>query len=101
MRTLASAVVVSAILATGCSGPSNDVFGADLYSSSCAHCHGSELAGGIGPALGPGSNAVALTDQQIVDVIRIGPGAMTSFGDRFTQPQLDSLVDHLRTEQGS
>lgn len=101
MRTSVAAMLLSVLVGTGCSGPSNDVFGADLYSSSCAHCHGSDLAGGIGPALGPGSDAAALTDQQIVDVIRIGPGAMTSFEDRFTQPQLDSLVDYLRTEQGS
>ena len=96
-----AAGVLAVFLAAGCSGPANDVFGADLYSSSCAHCHGSDLAGGIGPALGPGSTAATLTDQQIVDVIRIGPGAMTSFGDRFTETQLNSLVDHLRAEQGS
>ena len=58
-------------------------------------------AGGIGPALGPGSNAVALTDEQIIDVIRIGPGSMTAFGDRFTDAQFDSLVEYLRAEQGS
>lgn len=101
MRMSVAAFVLAVLAAAGCSGPPSDVFGVDLYSSSCAHCHGSDLAGGIGPALGPGSNAVTLTDQQIVDVIRIGPGAMTSFGDRFTQAQLDSLVDYLRTEQGS
>ena len=96
-----AAVVLALFIVAGCAGPADDVFGADLYSSSCAHCHGSDLAGGIGPSLGPGSNAAMLTDQQIVDVIRIGPGAMTSFGDRFTETQLNSLVDHLRTEQGS
>ncbi len=100
MRKTAAAVLAVLTIA-GCSGPADDVFGADLYSSSCAHCHGSDLAGGIGPPLGPGSNAATLTDQQIIGVIRIGPGAMTSFGNRFTQAQLDSLVDFLRTEQGS
>ena len=97
----ASAVALVLVVVAGCAGPANDVFGADLYSSSCAHCHGSELAGGIGPPLDRGSNAATLTDQQIVDVVRIGPGAMVSFGNRFTEAQLDSLVDHLRTEQGS
>jgi mono/diheme cytochrome c family protein len=100
MRRLAAAVLAVLVFA-GCSGPADDVFGAELYSSSCAHCHGSDLAGGIGPALGPGSNAVALTDEQIIDVIRIGPGSMTAFGDRFTDAQLDSLVEYLRAEQGS
>jgi mono/diheme cytochrome c family protein len=100
MRKLVAVVLIMFVVA-GCSGPADDAFGADLYSSSCAHCHGSDLAGGIGPPLGAGSNAATLTDQQIVDVIRIGPGAMTSFGNRFTEAQLDSLVDYLRTEQGS
>jgi len=95
-----AAGVLAVFISAGCSGPAVDVFGADLYSSSCAHCHGSDLAGGIGPALGPDSNAATLTDQQVVDVIRIGPGAMTSFGNRFTEAQLDSLVDYLRAEQG-
>lgn len=100
MRVLAASLVV-VFAAAGCSGPGNDVFGADLYSSSCAQCHGSDLAGGIGPPLGPGSNAVALTDEQIIDVIRVGPGAMPSFGDRFTDAQLESLVEYIRIEQGS
>lgn len=100
MRTLAAGLLVL-LVAAGCSGTTDDVFGADLYSSSCARCHGSDLGGGIGPPLGPGSNAATLTDEQIVNVIRIGPGAMTSFGDRFTEAQLDSLVDYMRTEQSS
>lgn len=101
MRTLAAALVILGLAIAGCSGPAHDVFGADLFASSCAHCHGGNLGGGVGPALGPGSNAASLTDQQIVDVIRIGPGAMASFGDRFTEEQLDSLVVFLRSEQGS
>ena len=56
------AAVLAVLTVAGCSGPADDVFGADLYSSSCAHCHGSDLAGGIGPPLGPGSNAATLTD---------------------------------------
>jgi mono/diheme cytochrome c family protein len=98
MRIFAASLLF-VFVAAACSGPGADVFGADLYSSSCAHCHGSDLAGGIGPPLGPGSNAAILTDEQIIDVIRIGPGAMTSFGDRFTDVQLESLVEYLRAEQ--
>jgi len=101
MRILVATIACALLVIAGCSGPGADTFGVDLYSSSCAHCHGSDLAGGVGPALGPGSNAATLTDQQIVGVIRIGPGAMTSFGDRFSQAQLDSLVDYLRMEQGA
>jgi len=101
MRILVAMIASAVLVLAGCSGPDVDTFGVDLYSSVCAHCHGSDLAGGVGPALGPGSNAATLTDQQIVDVIRIGPGAMTSFGNRLSQAQLDSLVDYLRAEQGA
>ncbi len=101
MRIFVATIASALLIIAGCSGPDAATFGGELYSSACAHCHGSGLAGGIGPALGPGSNAVNLTDQQIVDVIRIGPGAMTSFGDRFSQDQLDSLVDYLRAQQGA
>ena len=101
MRILIATIASAVLLVAGCSGPDADTFGVDLYRSSCAHCHGSDLAGGVGPALGSGSNAATLTDQQIADVVRIGPGAMTSFGDRFSQVQLDSLVDYLRVEQGA
>jgi mono/diheme cytochrome c family protein len=97
---LALALATLIVLLVGCSGDGVDQFGGALYSSSCAHCHGSDLAGGVGPALGAGSNATTLTDQQIKDVVRIGPGAMTSFGDRFSEEQLDSLVVFLRSEQG-
>jgi cytochrome c oxidase subunit 2 len=97
---LALALATLIVLLAGCSGEGVDQFGGDLYSSSCAHCHGSDLAGGVGPALGAGSSATTLTDQQIKDVVRIGPGAMTSFGDRFSEEQLDSLVVFLRSEQG-
>lgn len=101
MRTLVATIACALLFLAGCSGPDADTFGVDLYSSACAHCHGSDLGGGVGPALGPESNAATLTDQQIVDVVRIGPGAMTSFGDRFSQAQLNSLVEYLRTEQGA
>jgi len=97
---LVLALAAVLILLAGCSDEGVDQFGGDLYSSSCAHCHGSDLAGGVGPALGAGSNSATLSDQQIKDVIRIGPGAMTSFGDRFSEEQLDSLVVFLRVEQG-
>ena len=101
MRILVATIASALLLLAGCSSPDVDTFGVDLYSAACAHCHGSNLAGGIGPSLGAGSNSATLTDQQIIDVVRIGPGAMTAFGDRFSQAQLDSLVDYLRTEQGA
>lgn len=101
MRLALVLVSFVAVVLAGCSGGGVDQFGGDLYASSCAHCHGSDLGGGIGPALGAGSSAADLTDQQIKNVVRIGPGAMTAFGDRFSEEQLESLVTFLRSEQDS
>lgn len=101
MRSALALAAFLVVLLAGCSGGGADQFGGELFASSCAHCHGSDLAGGVGPALGAGSNAVTLSDQQITDVVRIGPGAMTAFGDRFSQEQLDSLVAFLRSQQGT
>ena len=77
MRVFAASLLV-VFIAAACSGPGSDVFGADLYSSSCAHCRGSDLAGGIGPPLGPGSNAAILTDEQIIEC---ADGVMVARGD--------------------
>ncbi len=100
MRLVLVATAFIVMLLAGCAGEDVPLFGSELYSASCSHCHGSDLAGGVGPTLGAGSNSATLSDQQIKDVVRIGPGAMTSFGDRFSEEQLDSLVAFLRTEQG-
>lgn len=99
MRRLSPLISALAIVAAACGGPGAETFGADLYNVSCARCHGDDLEGGIGPELDAGSNtAVALTDEQIADVIRVGPGAMPSF-PRLTEEQIDSLVVYLRERQ--
>lgn len=98
MRSL-SAVLFMLVL-VGCSDPTEGRFGEDLYQVGCAGCHGADLTGGIGPALGPGSNAAQqLTDEQIAGAIAVGPGAMPGFATRLTTDQIDSLVLYLRTEQ--
>lgn len=100
MSRLLILVLVFAMATVACAGaPSADTLGADLYDVSCSRCHGRDLGGGIGPALDAGSNsAVALTDEQLSDVIRVGPGAMPAFG-RLTDEQVASLVDYLRERQ--
>jgi mono/diheme cytochrome c family protein len=93
-------IVVAVLIAAGCSDRLEGKFGEELYQEGCAHCHGVDLTGGTGPDIGPGSNAdVGLSDQQIGDVIRVGPGAMPRFGGRLTDGQIDSLVEYLRVVQ--
>lgn len=98
-RLVVSVVVgVLAVFAGGCVSGSEGKFGEELYQHSCATCHGEDLGGGIGPALGPGSNAIDLTDEQLAGAIRVGPGSMPGYG-HLTDDQVDSLVQYLRQRQ--
>ncbi len=90
-------VLVLPIVVAACSDPLEGKFGEELYRAACAQCHGVDLSGGSGPAIGEGSNAdVGLSDTQIGNVIKVGPGAMPGFDDRLTDAQIDSLVAYLR-----
>lgn len=94
------AVAIFAALLTACSDPLEDKFGEDLYRAGCAHCHGVDLSGGTGPAIGPGSNAdTVLSDLQISGVIKVGPGSMPGFEKRLTDAQIDSVIRHMRIVQ--
>jgi ubiquinol-cytochrome c reductase cytochrome c subunit len=70
--------------------------GNDLYANNCASCHSSAGAGG---ALGHATYAPRLnrsTPTQTAEAIRIGPGAMPSFGtDVFDEHQLESIVRYV------
>jgi mono/diheme cytochrome c family protein len=94
-------VMALAVVAAACGGtPSEDSLGAELYDVSCSRCHVDRLEGGIGPALDGGSrSAIELSDQQIADSIRVGPGAMPGFG-RLSDAQVESLVEFLREHHG-
>lgn len=92
-------MLVLLLAAAACGGSTEGLEGGELYEASCAHCHGSVGEGGVGPAVGPGSNtAVVLTDEQIVGVIRVGPGAMPG-SPNLSDAQVQSLVDFLRELQ--
>jgi mono/diheme cytochrome c family protein len=94
------AVLVLAVAVVGCSDPVEGKYGKDLYRATCAHCHGADFGGGIGPAIGAGSNAaVNLTDVQIAGVIEVGPGAMPPYRNRLDDEQVASVIEYLRSIQ--
>jgi cytochrome c551 len=92
-------VAVLALVLAACSGVPEDASAPDVYALSCARCHGSQLEGGVGPALGPGSNSVDQPDDYLVTTISRGFGRMPGFAGTLTDEQILSLVAFLRDEQ--
>jgi ubiquinol-cytochrome c reductase cytochrome c subunit len=70
--------------------------GQQLFSENCAACHSSAGAGG---AVGAGLEAPALADStpvQVVEAMRIGPGAMPVFEERtLNEHEADSIARYL------
>jgi mono/diheme cytochrome c family protein len=98
---LAATALALVLAATGCSfgGPAPDATGEEIYAGLCARCHSGDLSGGVGPALGPGSNAASETDDFLEFTISNGRGRMPSFPS-LTEEQLDRLVSYIREVQG-
>ena len=99
MRSLA--LILAAVLTlSACTGqPEADASGSEIYSQLCARCHGADLGGGIGPALGAGSDLVDRADDYIEGVIRGGRGSMPAFGNTLDDNQIERLIGFLRSEQ--
>jgi cbb3-type cytochrome c oxidase subunit III len=74
--------------------------GAELYNMACSYCHGIDLEGNIGPALGVDSGVSFEDDAFIEERIRNGMGEMPAFGGVFTDDQIDDIIDYLRVEHG-
>lgn len=91
---------VLVVLALGaCSpGPDQDATGEQIYAQLCATCHGADLSGAVGPALGPGSSAADETDDYLEFTVVNGRGRMPSFPSLDDQ-QVDRLVAYLREAQ--
>lgn len=86
---------------TACSvgQPDDDASGEEIYAQLCANCHGADLGGGVGPALGPGSNAAMEDDGYLEFTIVNGRPPMPSFSS-LDEGQVDRLIEYLREVQG-
>lgn len=95
-------LALAAWLAVGCSigGPAEDATGEEIYDQLCARCHGADLTGGVGPALGPDSNSATETDEFLEFTIMNGRGRMPSFSSSLDDAQLGRLIEYIRSEQG-
>ena len=94
-------MAVMGLLAVACVGrPAPEADGEQMYLQLCSNCHGAELQGGLGPALGPGSNAAVQPDEFLRVSITEGRGRMPSFSSTLSDPQIERLIAYLRQEQG-
>lgn len=98
-------VVVASLLAvvslSSCGGRvAEDASGAEIYTVSCARCHGADLAGnGVFPAVGAGSPAEEKEDAALLQTIARGRGSMPSFEGQLTDAQIERVLDYLREQQ--
>lgn len=89
-----------AVSVAGCVGrPADDATGEEIYLQLCSNCHGDELQGAVGPALGPGSNAAEQPDEFLTVTITQGRGRMPSFESSLTEDQVVRLIGFIREAQ--
>ena len=81
--------------------PPPDASGQEIYQQLCANCHSADLNGGVGPAIGAGSNSAAQDDEFLVLTITRGRGPMPSFDSTLSDEQIARVVEYMRAEQGS
>jgi putative heme-binding domain-containing protein len=75
--------------------------GAQQFQANCAGCHGADGRGGEkGPAIATLPSVVALSDADLIKIVRDGTNAgMPSF-ERLGDAKITAVVDYLRTLQG-
>ncbi|MEX0796098.1 MAG: cytochrome c [Acidimicrobiia bacterium] len=89
------------VVAAGCTGrPAADATGEEIYLQLCSNCHGDDLGGGVGPALGSGSPAAEHPDTFLEASIVDGRGRMPSFRSSLDDDQLGRLIRYIREVQG-
>jgi mono/diheme cytochrome c family protein len=99
---LAAFVVSTAALLTACGGGLEDnASGEEIYNARCSSCHRRDLSGGIGPALGPGSDAVDRPLDYYEITIRTGKGRMPSFGSTLTDAQITRVIEYVISIQNA
>lgn len=98
-RAVLTLLMLTALSGCSLGGPGEEASGEEIYAELCARCHGVDLGGGVGPALGSGTNSAVETDEYLEFTIVNGRGRMPSFPS-LDEQQVDRLVAYLREAQG-
>lgn len=99
MLRLAGLLVTILLLTAACSSVDPNATAPEVFEQTCARCHGISMAGGTGPALGPGSAAQAKPDESLLTAITNGRARMPSFRNQLTEAQIRGLVQYIRAVQ--
>lgn len=93
--------ILIAVSVAGCVGrPAEVATGEEIYLQLCSNCHGAQLQGGLGPALGPGSAIVGQPDEFLRVSIVSGRGSMPSFDSSLSDEQVERLIGYIREVHG-
>jgi mono/diheme cytochrome c family protein len=112
-RSIAAAVLAATLAASACSAAGSETVdtatlslsdagkaGRDVYAANCAACHGRDLGGGSGPALGPGSGAAAASAETLQRIITGGASGMPAWAGILTAEEIADVVTFLTEAQG-
>lgn len=101
--TMRSALLLAILLlvVSACTSVDPNATGPEVFEQVCARCHGINLDGGVGPSLGPDSEAASKPDESLLTTITTGRARMPSFRNQLTEDQIRGLVEYIRTVQGA
>lgn len=102
IRNVCISVVTCLSAVTSCAATSTQAEGQQIFSTTCAACHGLDGHGGEhAPDIATSAKIRALTDEQFTALVRHGiPGAgMPAFGESLKAEQIDAVIRHLRVLQ--
>jgi len=74
--------------------------GEQMYQAACAQCHGQNLEGIFGPAMGAGTDSEQMSDTLIGAVVFSGIGKMPPMPGVLTEIQVQEVIDFIRRVQG-
>lgn len=104
-RLVALSFALAAVTAACAAGdvpevPAGDaqlVEGRALWAANCVNCHGSDGSGGVGTKLTGGALTELYPDPaDQLQVVVEGRRAMPSFGDKFTDEELEAVLRYTR-----